>query len=52
MRRIVLVSSLLASVAFVLATLLLGVWDERERELFVGLLRGSRPDARRLTSDG
>jgi len=47
-----LVRSLLASVAFGLATVLLGVWDERERELFFGLLRGARPDARRLTSDG
>jgi hypothetical protein len=47
-----LVSSLLASVAFVLATILLGFWDKQERELVFGLLRGMRPDLRRLTSDG
>jgi O-antigen/teichoic acid export membrane protein len=46
-----LVSSVLASGAFGLATIALGVWDARERELLLGLLRGARPDARRLTSD-
>ncbi len=47
-----ILASLIASVAYVLATLILGVWDQREKDLVRGLLTGSRPDATSLASDG
>ena len=40
-----LVSSVLASLAFAATTFALGVWDAKERELMRGLLRGSSPGA-------
>jgi O-antigen/teichoic acid export membrane protein len=38
-------SAALASLAFVLATVVLGVWDEKERRLVRDLVRGRPPDA-------
>jgi hypothetical protein len=33
-------ASLVACAAYAAATVVLGVWDERERELILGMLRG------------
>jgi O-antigen/teichoic acid export membrane protein len=44
---LVLAASLAAAVLLV-ASLVLGVWDRKEREAVAELLRGGRPDARRL----
>lgn len=45
-----LTASLLASFAFVAATLAFGVWDATEKELALSLLRGGGADPRRLAS--
>jgi hypothetical protein len=37
-----------AGVVLLAATIPLGVWDQKERETIAELLRGGRPDARRL----
>jgi O-antigen/teichoic acid export membrane protein len=42
-------SSVLASATFVVATLICGVWDQKERDLLRGLLHGVKPTAETLT---
>jgi hypothetical protein len=36
-------ASLVACAAYAAATVLLGVWDEREKELVLGMLKRTRP---------
>lgn len=46
-----LAAAALASAAFALATVALGTWDKKERDIMRGMLRGIIPDADRLIKD-